>query len=38
MSLEILKKYNIKAKKKLGQNFLVNDEILNEIVNVLEIK
>lgn len=33
----ILKKYNIMANKKLGQNFLVNDEIIENIVNVANI-
>lgn len=28
----ILKKYNIKANKRLGQNFLVDDNIINNIV------
>jgi 16S rRNA A1518/A1519 N6-dimethyltransferase RsmA/KsgA/DIM1 with predicted DNA glycosylase/AP lyase activity len=31
MSREILEKYKIKAKKKLGQNFLVNTKIIEEI-------
>jgi 16S rRNA A1518/A1519 N6-dimethyltransferase RsmA/KsgA/DIM1 with predicted DNA glycosylase/AP lyase activity len=38
MSLEILKKYKIKAKKSLGQNFLVNEQILNNIVKTVNIK
>lgn len=38
MNLEILKKYKIKAKKSLWQNFLVNDDILNEISSFLDIK
>lgn len=38
MSLEILKKYNIKAKKSLWQNFLVNDFIVEEIANTIEVK
>lgn len=38
MSLEILKKYKIKAKKSLWQNFLVNDEIVEEISDVVEIQ
>lgn len=37
MSLEILKKYNIKAKKSLGQNFLVNDKIVKDISDVIEV-
>lgn len=35
MSLDLIKKYKIKAKKSLWQNFLVNEEILNEISSVL---
>lgn len=31
-TIELLKKYNIKADKKLGQNFLISDEILDKIV------
>lgn len=38
MSLEILKQYKIKAKKKLGQNFLVNEEIINDIWTVIEVE
>ena len=37
MNLEIFEKYNIKAKKSLGQNFLVNDKILESIVNYTNI-
>lgn len=33
----ILKKYNIKANKRLGQNFLVNDNAIQEIVNAAGI-
>ena len=28
----------IKAKKSLGQNFLIDDKILNQIVNCVEIE
>jgi 16S rRNA A1518/A1519 N6-dimethyltransferase RsmA/KsgA/DIM1 with predicted DNA glycosylase/AP lyase activity len=35
--LEILKKYKIKAKKSLGQNFLISGKILNEISEIVEI-
>jgi 16S rRNA (adenine1518-N6/adenine1519-N6)-dimethyltransferase len=35
--LEILKKYKIKAKKSLGQNFLVSEKILDEISDIIEI-
>lgn len=38
MSLEILKKYQIKAKKSLGQNFLVNDWIVESIAGSIDIK
>jgi len=38
MSLEILKRYKIKAKKALGQNFLVNEDILKEIANSIDVK
>ena len=33
----ILKKYNITANKKLGQNFLISDEVINEIINASEV-
>jgi 16S rRNA A1518/A1519 N6-dimethyltransferase RsmA/KsgA/DIM1 with predicted DNA glycosylase/AP lyase activity len=36
MSEEILKRYKIRAKKALGQNFLVNEEIIENIANVIE--
>lgn len=35
---QILKKYNIKANKKYGQNFLLDDDILNGIVEVSNVK
>lgn len=38
MNLDLIKKYQIKAKKSLWQNFLVNDEILDSIANILEIE
>lgn len=34
---QILKKYNISAKKSLGQNFLTNDAILEKIVSYLSL-
>lgn len=37
MTLKILKKYSIKAKKSLWQNFLVSEEILNSISSFLDI-
>lgn len=33
----ILKKYNISANKKLGQNFLINDEVIEKIVDSANI-
>lgn len=33
----IMKKYNINANKRLGQNFLINNEVVNNIVNSSEI-
>lgn len=33
----IMKKYNISANKKLGQNFLIDDNVVSEIVNKSEI-
>ena len=33
----IMKKYNIKANKSLGQNFLISEEVVNAIVNCSEI-
>ena len=36
-TLKILEKYNIRADKALGQNFLVNDEIINKIIEVSNI-
>ncbi|ATU05241.1 ribosomal RNA small subunit methyltransferase A [Candidatus Gracilibacteria bacterium HOT-871] len=38
MTLDLIKKYTIKAKKSLGQNFLVNDDILQSIADTFEIK
>ncbi len=38
MSIEILNKYKIKAKKSLGQNFLVNENIVDEISKISDIK
>ena len=36
MSEELFKRYQIKAKKALGQNFLVNENIIEQIANVIE--
>ncbi len=33
----ILKKYNIRANKNLGQNFLINQHVIDEIINSSEI-
>jgi len=35
---DLLKKYNIKAKKSLWQNFLVSEKILKNISEIIEIK
>ena len=37
MSQEILKKFKIRAKKALGQNFLQDEFILDEIANTIEV-
>ena len=37
MTLEILKKYKIKAKKGLWQNFLVNDKAITKIANIIDV-
>ncbi len=37
-SVEILHKYNIFPKKSLGQNFLVNDEILDKIASFINLE
>lgn len=34
---KIIDKYNIRAKKSLGQNFLMDEEILNQISNITKI-
>ena len=33
----ILKKYNIRANKSLGQNFLINQDVIDEIVKSADI-
>ena len=33
----ILKKYGLKANKKLGQNFLINEEIIKEIAEKADV-
>jgi 16S rRNA A1518/A1519 N6-dimethyltransferase RsmA/KsgA/DIM1 with predicted DNA glycosylase/AP lyase activity len=37
VSQEILKRFKIRAKKALGQNFLQDDFILEEIANTVEV-
>lgn len=37
MSEDIIRKYKVKAKKKLWQNFLINDEIISSIAWVIDI-
>lgn len=34
---DILKKYNIVANKKLGQNFLIDDEVIDNIIKASEV-
>ena len=34
----IMKKYNISANKKLGQNFLINDDVILEIINSANVE
>lgn len=34
---DILKKYNIVANKKLGQNFLIDDEVIANIIKASEV-
>ena len=34
----LMKKYNIKANKSLGQNFLIDDAVIEKIVNVAEVE
>ncbi len=38
MSEELFKRYKIKAKKALGQNFLVNEGIIEGIANVIDVE
>ncbi len=38
MSQEILKRFKVRAKKALGQNFLQDDFILEEIANTIEVR
>ena len=33
----LLKKYNLKANKKLGQNFLISDDIVNQIIQEAQV-
>ena len=34
---ELVKKYNFKFSKSLGQNFLIDDTVLNDIVNGADV-
>lgn len=34
---DILKKYNITANKKLGQNFLIDDEVIDGIISASNV-
>ncbi len=34
---EILKKYNIVASKRLGQNFLIDDEVIENIISASNV-
>ena len=36
-TIAILNKYNLHAKKKFGQNFLINEQVIEEIVEKAEI-
>lgn len=36
-TMQILKKYNISANKKLGQNFLINEDVVEQIVKNAEV-
>ncbi len=36
-TIAILNKYNLKAQKKLGQNFLINENVIHEIIKNAEI-
>lgn len=38
MSIDVIKKYNIWAKKSLGQNFLVDEEKLEDIISAIDIE
>lgn len=37
-TMEILKRYKIQANKSLGQNFLVNDDVIDKIIETADIK
>ncbi len=34
---DILKKYNIVANKRLGQNFLIDDEVIDSIITASDV-
>lgn len=37
MSKQLIKKYNILAKKSLGQNFLIDTEKVQDIANIIKV-
>ena len=37
-TIQILKQYNISANKNLGQNFLINEDIVNGIIKAADVK
>ena len=37
-TMQILKKYNIVANKKLGQNFLIDENIVDDIIEKAEVR
>ncbi len=37
VTAHILKKFNLRAKKKLGQNFLINEQVVNDIAAAAEL-
>jgi len=36
-TIELMRKYNIKANKNLGQNFLISEEVLEQIINIADV-
>ena len=35
---DVIERYELRAKKSLGQNFLINDSILDNIVNYIDLE